>query len=163
MQKCYVSWRRRNNVWKTETQTKEKIKARKYWFEGYFNQTAAGVDDGGHVMADKMAKYIYHSKADTTNRKHYYSFKQLETYCKSKGFYDKPANSMHVAMFITELFDKKVSFSVITAAYYSIKWAHKMNDFQDPTETIFAKNLFDAGKHLRYVPVKKKDIANTEM
>ena len=66
-------------------------------------------------------------------------------------------------MYITELLDKKVSSNVITAAYYSIKWMHKMNDFQDPTENIFVKNLLDAGKRLWSVPVKKKDVVSTEM
>ena len=129
----------------------------RYWFEATLNRrmAAAGVNDGGHIMVDKMAKYIYHSKADTTNRKYYYSFKQFESHCKLKGFCDKPANSMHVAMYITELLDKKVSSSLITAAYYSIKWMHKMNDFQDPTENIFVKNLLDAGKRLWSVPVKQ--------
>ena len=38
-----------------------------------------------------------------------------------------------------------------------------MNDFQDPTENIFVKNLLDAGKRLRSAPVKKKDLVSTEM
>ena len=66
-------------------------------------------------------------------------------------------------MYITELLDKQVSASVISAALYAIKWMHNINDFQDPTESAFVKNLLDASKRLRSVPVKKKDIVNTEM
>lgn len=124
---------------------------------------AAGVNDDGHVLADKMARYIFHSRADSTNRKYHYSFKQFKNYCESKGFSAKPANSIHVAMYITELLDKQVSASVISAAFYAIKWMHNINDFQDPTESAFVKNLLDASKRLRSVPVKKKDIVNTEM
>ena len=124
---------------------------------------SAGVNDGGHVMADKMAGYLYHSRADSTNKKYHYSYKQFENYCKSKGFCARPANSIHVAMYMTEMLDKRVSFSVISAAFYAIKWAHSVNDLQDPTENTFVKNLLEAGKRLRSVPVKKKDVVNTEM
>ena len=48
------------------------------------HMAAAGVNDDGHVLADKMARYIYHSRADSTNRKYNYSFKQFKNYCKSK-------------------------------------------------------------------------------
>lgn len=124
---------------------------------------AAGVNDDGNLVADKMAKYIVHSRADNTSRKYYFSFKRFENYCKLKGFCPKPANAIHVAMYITELLDNHVSFSVINAFFYSIKWMHKINDFQDPTENIFVKNLVDVAKRLRSRPVKKKDIINTEM
>lgn len=110
-----------------------------------------------------MAKYIYHSKAENTNKKYYNSFKHFNEFCQSKGFCSKPANSIHVAMYITELLDKKVSYSVISAAYYSIKWMHNVNDFHDPTENAFVKNLLESAKRLRSVPVKKKDIVDTEM
>ena len=124
---------------------------------------AAGVNDGRHVLADKMARYLYHSRADSTNKKYHYSYKQFENYCKSKGFCARPANSIHVAMYMTEMLDKHVTFSVISAAFYAIKWAHNVNDLQDPTENTFVKNLLEAGKRLRSVPVKKKDVVNTEM
>lgn len=124
---------------------------------------AAGVQDAGHCLSDKMAKYIYHSRAENTNKKYYNSFKHFNEFCQSKGFCSKPANSIHVAMYITELLDKKVSYSVISAAYYSIKWMHNVNDFQDPTENAFVKSLVESAKRLRSVPVKKKDIVDSEM
>ena len=117
----------------------------------------------GHVAAQKMTKYILNSKADTTNRKYYYGFKQFESYCKQNDYSAKPVNPIHVAMYITELLDRQVSFNVIRTAFYSIKWIHNVNGLQDPTDNMFVKNLLDAGKRLRPIPVKKKDVINTEM
>ena len=57
-----------------------------------------------------------------------------------------------------------MSASVISvAAFYAIKWMHNINNSQDPLENAFVKNLLDAGKRLWSVPVKKKDIVNTEV
>ena len=124
---------------------------------------SAGVSDKGRCLVDKMAEYIYHSKAENTNKKYYNSFKHFKEYCKTKGFCPKPANSIHVAMYITDLLDRQVSYSVISAAFYSIKWLHSVNDFKDPTDNAFVKHLLEAAKRLRSVPVKKKDIVDTEM
>ena len=66
-----------------------------------------------------MAGYIYHSKAENTNKKYYNSFKHFKEYCKTNGFCPKPANSIHVAMYITDLLDRQVSYSVISAAFFN--------------------------------------------
>ena len=75
----------------------------------------------------------------------------------------KPANLIHVAIYLKELLDKNVSYSVISAAFYSTKWIHNINNLSDPTENSFVKNLLEAAKRLRSTPVKKKKTIDTEL
>ena len=56
-----------------------------------------------------------------------------------------------------------MSFHVISAAFYGIKWFHVINDLPYPTLNNWVKSLFEAGKRLNSVPVKKKDTINSEM
>ena len=72
----------------------------------------------GHVAAQKMAKYILNSKADTTNRKYYNGFKQFESRCKQKKI---TVQSLRIQF---QLLDRQVSFNVIRTAFYSFKWIH---------------------------------------
>lgn len=123
-----------------------------------------GVESGERKKtADRMAKYILNSKSDNTNKKYFSNFKRFDSFCKLKGYCSKPANDIHVAMYLTYLLDESVSYSVISAAYYSIKWVHTMNDFRDPTESGFVKHLIGAAKRLRSTPIKKKDIIDNDM
>lgn len=110
-----------------------------------------------------MANYIVSSRADNTSKKYINCFKRFEEFCTIKGFISKPANAIHVAIYLTELLDRNVSCSVISAAFYSIKWIHNINNFPDPTENSFVKNLLEAAKRLRSAPVKKKDIIDTDL
>ena len=52
---------------------------------------------------------------------------------------------------------------MISAAFYSIKWIHNINNLSDPTENSFVKNLLEAAKRLRSTPLKKKDTIDTEL
>ena len=56
-----------------------------------------------------------------------------------------------------------MSFHVKSAAFYSIKWFHVMNDLPDPTLNNWVKSLLEAGKMMNSVPVKKKDTIYSEM
>ena len=80
-----------------------------------------------------------------------------------KVFKNKPASPIHVAIYLTHLLDMNVSFHVISAAFYSIKWVHEINDLSDPTSKCWVKNLLEAGKRLNSIPIKKKDTINTEI
>lgn len=121
----------------------------------------AGVHSDG--LAGKMATYMLDSKAGTTNKKYFDYYKRFKTFCVSKGFPHQPASSIHVAIYLTHLLDSKVSFHVISAAFYAIKWFHVTNDFPDPTLNNWVKSLLEAGKRLSSVPVKKKDTITSEM
>ena len=53
--------------------------------------------------------------------------------------------------------------SVVNSAVYSIKWAHEINGFIDPTNNTFVKSLLESAKRLNGKPVNKKDPVNKEM
>lgn len=40
---------------------------------------------------------------------------------------------MHIALYLTSLIDNKSTSSVIDSVIYSIKWAHILHGFDDPT------------------------------
>ena len=120
----------------------------------------AGVHSDG--LAGKMATYVLDSKAGATNKKYFDYFKHFKSYCISKGFPYQPASSIHVAIYLTHLLDSKVSFHVICAAFYGIKWFHVTNDLPDIVNS-WVKSLLEAGKRLNSVPVKKKDTINSDM
>lgn len=117
----------------------------------------------GSDMAEKMASYVMDSKAVNTNKKYFDYFKRFKSFCISKGFTYKPADPIHVAIYLTHLLDQRVSFHVISAAFYSIKWAHVINDLSDPTSNNIVKSLLEAGKRLNSNPTKKKDTIDTDM
>lgn len=110
-----------------------------------------------------MSNYLFDSKAVNTNKKYFQSFKRFQLLCGSRGFPDKPAAPIHVALYLTHLLDSCVSFHVISAAFYGIKWVHVINNLPDPTSNSWVKSLLEAGKRISSKPVKKKDIINTEM
>lgn len=110
-----------------------------------------------------MAGYVLSSKALNTNKKYFDHFKRFKAFCATRGFLYKPANPIHVAIYITHLLDTNASFHVISAAYYSIKWVHTINDMPDPTLNGLVKNLLEAGKRLKSIPIKKKDTVDTNM
>ena len=113
-------------------------------------------------LATKMANYMLDSKSESTNNKYFGHYKRFKSFCVLKGFPYKPAQSIHVAIYLTHLLDSKVSFHVISAAFYGIKWFHTMNNLPDPTQNNWVKSLLEAGKRLNSVPVKKKDTINSE-
>ena len=117
----------------------------------------------GDDLAGRMASYMLCSKADNTNKKYFAHFNRFKSFCDSKGFPCKPADPIHVAIYMTHLLDMKASFHVISTAFYSIKWLHEINNLPDPTSNGWVKSLLEAGKRLNSIPVKKKDTVNTGM
>jgi hypothetical protein len=57
------------------------------------------------------------------------------------GYNNLPANSIHIASYITHLIDRHCSPNVINNAFYALKWAHVLNVFSDPTENSTMNNL----------------------
>ena len=67
-------------------------------------------------------------------------------------------------MYITSLLDEGKSESVILSAIYGIKWAHNVNDLNDPTaESNTFKLLMETAKRIASKPKVKKDVVTTEM
>ena len=66
-------------------------------------------------------------------------------------------------LYLTKLLDAGSSAGVISTATYSLKWAHSINGFGDPTENGFVKNLNESAKRLRSTKVITRDAINKEM
>ncbi|MEW8546456.1 MAG: tyrosine-type recombinase/integrase [Candidatus Thiodiazotropha sp.] len=114
-------------------------------------------------LVDRMAKYVISSKAENTNRKYYQHFKRFKSFCATRGYCVKPASSIHVSIYLTHLLDSGVSYNVLSASLYSIKWVHSISGLTDPTTNSLVRSLMEAGKRLRSAPVKKKDTINSDM
>ena len=114
-------------------------------------------------LAERISTYLVNSRADKTVEKYNSTFKRFQRFCGEHGYVDLPANPIHVTVYLSELLDQHVSYGVISAAFYAIKWVHNINNHQDPTENGFVKGLLDAAKRLRSNPVKRKDVINSEL
>ena len=77
-------------------------------------------------LSGRMADYLVTSRSDNTNVKYFIYFKKWENFIKIQGGCAIPASPIHVALYLTDLMDKHYSYSVISASFYSIKWAHSM-------------------------------------
>ena len=114
-------------------------------------------------VATNMAGYLLQSKADNMVKKYNQAFVQFEKYCISNTLTAKSSLPIFVAMYITSLLDQGKSDNVITSAVYGIKWAHKLNDLEDPTHSNIVKLLMETAKRIRSRPRQKKDIISTEL
>ena len=69
------------------------------------------LSDGGTYggdLAGRMAAYLLDSKAEATNNKYSGHYKRFKSFCVSKGFSHNPADSIHVAIYLTYLLDSSV-------------------------------------------------------
>lgn len=113
-------------------------------------------------LASSMSKHILKSRSDSTVSKYFGSFRRWERFINAEGGSAIPAEPVHVALYLTELIDKKCSVSVIQSAVYGIKWAHKVRGMSDPTDNHFVTNLMESCKRQNSVPVERKDIVTSE-
>ncbi|XP_060572473.1 integrase/recombinase xerD homolog [Ruditapes philippinarum] len=126
-----------------------------------FHDAGVNINDEKRVI-DRMAVHILDSRADSTVDKYTYQVKAFRDFCTQKGFLCNPAHSIHVAMYLSNLIDIGKSDSVITAAFYGIKWYHNINDFADPTEDVIVKSMLECAKRTNSRPRTKKDIISSD-
>ncbi|MCG8033524.1 MAG: tyrosine-type recombinase/integrase [Candidatus Thiodiazotropha taylori] len=122
---------------------------------------AGGVQD--EQLRDAMCRYLTQSKSDGTVKKYYFYFKKWLEFCGKNNMKAVPAQPIHIALYLTQLLDKEVNFSVISSTIYSIKWAHNINGKTDPTENGFVSSLLETARRLRSKKVTKKDVVSSEM
>ena len=103
-----------------------------------------------------MTSFIVDSKSENTSKKYFYSFNRWKKFAKEHNLSDLPAEPVHIALYITKLIDERCSPSVVNSAVYSIKWAHNLNGFIDPTNNSFVISLLESVKRLNGKPINKK-------
>ena len=112
-------------------------------------------------LSSRMADYLVTSRSDNT--KYFSYFKKWENFIKIQGGCAIPASQIHLALYLTDLMDKHYSYSVISASLYSIKWAHSMENLQDPTNNAFVTTLLELAKRNRSKPIVKKQPVTPEL
>jgi hypothetical protein len=85
-----------------------------------------------------MSSYIINSRSDNTAKSYYYSFNRWSTFAKKHSFDVLPAESVHIALFITHLLDSGATHNTINSIIYSIKWVHGMCNKNDPNNTLIS-------------------------
>ena len=70
---------------------------------------------------------------------------------------------MHIALYLSHLLDSGASCNVVNVAVYSIKWAHDLNGFPDPTCNAFIKNLQESAKRCFRPRKQRKDPVTTDI
>lgn len=71
--------------------------------------------------------------------------------------------SVHVALYITQLLDQGSSSHVVNHAIYSLKWAHELHGFADPTSNSYVKCLQEAAKRITTPKVTRKDPVSSDI
>ncbi|XP_063447975.1 uncharacterized protein LOC134727524 [Mytilus trossulus] len=108
-------------------------------------------------LGGKMALYLMDFKSENTSKKYFAGFNRWKSFINEHGFSDLPAEPVHVALYLTFLIDKHSSPSVLQSAIYSIKWAHELNGYIDPTSNSFKTLLLESCKNWNGKLVVKKD------
>ena len=89
------------------------------------------------------------------------SFNKWCKFIKNKNKPCIPANPVHVSLFITHIMNIGSSSHVISSAIYSIKWAHSLLGYLDPTIHPFIKSLLDSSKRHNKPRITKKEPVST--
>lgn len=126
-------------------------------------EEAGGVNvQDANTCIDKMADQILGSRADSTVKKYSYQIKSFDEFCDAKHLPKRPAHSIHVAWYISNLIDSGKSYGVVSSAVYAIKWLHQVNDFTDPTVSSTVSRLIECAKRRNSKPISKKDVITTD-
>ena len=74
-----------------------------------------------------------------------------------------PASPIHIALYLSNLLDSGSTYSTVSSAVYSIKWAHEMCGQIDPTNNSFVESLVESAKRTAKPVVNKKDPVTTDI
>ncbi|VDI23304.1 Hypothetical predicted protein [Mytilus galloprovincialis] len=133
------------------------------------NVEAASVESGVlencniYNLAGRRTTFLVDSRIENTCKKYYSSFNRWTNSAIENSLNELPVEPVHIALYITKLIDEQCSPSVVNSAVYSIKWAHDINGFNDPTENSFVKYPLESAKRRNGRPVNKKDPVNNDM
>lgn len=126
-------------------------------------RSGAGNNDILNDLAYKMSDYILQGKSFNTTKSYHSSFKRWKNFIQKEGFECLPAQPVHVALYITQLLDQGSSSHVVNHAIYSLKWAHELHGFADPTSNSYVKCLQEAAKRIATPKVTRKDPVSSDI
>jgi integrase len=102
-------------------------------------------------------KIIKSSKAASTNSKYETYFKLFKEWCIKNECLYLPASVPTVAVYISVLVKKSVSFSVLCAHFYSVKWFHDISLLKNPCEDKLIQMMMEGAKRILGRPIVKKE------
>ena len=108
-------------------------------------------------LCPQLGIWILSSKSDNTNKAYFNAFTRWEKFIKLQGHSALPANSFHVALYLTHLLNNGASIHSVSAAVYAIKWAHDVVGLIDPTKNSYITSILEAARRKTSRPVQKKD------
>ena len=73
-------------------------------------------------------------------------FHEWKAFIEGAGHCSLPAQTAHVALYVTNLLKQNTDRETIATRLYSIQFVHEMNAFEDPTATQLTKRLFEAAR-----------------
>lgn len=114
-------------------------------------------------LKDKLSTFLMDSRSINTTKKYFGTFNRWKQFSSFYNLPCLPAQSIHIALYLTHLIDKKSTSSVIDSVIYSLKWVHSLFGLQDPTDNSFVKNLQSSARRLNNNPIRKKDPVSSEM
>ena len=124
--------------------------------------TGISLDDSDNAfLAKKLCEFLLKSRSVNTCKKYMSSFSRWCNFIKNKNKRSIPAIPVHISLYITHLLNIGSSYHVVSSSIYSIKWAHSILGYQDPTIHPFIKNLLDSSKRHNKPRVTKKEPVST--
>lgn len=120
------------------------------------------IDSYMYKLYPKMCELLISCKSDNTVKSYFNAFKRWERFIISQGHVALPAQSVHVALYLTHLLNNGSTFHPVSNAIYGIKWAHEINGLRDPTTNTFVTSILESSKRVAPKKTDKKEPVSTE-
>ena len=105
-----------------------------------------------------LPNLLKNCKADGTTQKYYYEFMKGTRWAQA---YDVPqalpADPLTTAIYLAGIIQQSSTPSPVIAAFYGIRWDHKLIDKPSPTDNSMVSNVLEAGKRKLAYQLQKKE------
>lgn len=121
-------------------------------------------DERLQVLSATLPDILVQSKSDNTRRKYERGFAAWRAWaCKFSEIQVFPANSLHIALFVTSMIQSGTSCALLNEVRYGLKWFHELGGLSDPCRCPLVENVFEAGRKILSTRVKKKEPVTPEI
>ena len=116
-------------------------------------------------MFNNLTSTIISARAKSTVAKYVGGFKRFVCWCEK---YPEitcilPCQDLYVGLYLQRLIESAHHFSVIEAAFYSIKWAHNLAGVVNPCDSEVVILIMEAAKRTLNRPIKKKEPVTSDI
>ena len=136
--------------------------------EGIWSDARELADPEMVVLVKELKSLQKSSKASSTLSKYASSWKTWCAWSSSTLHIPEiPANPLHVALFLTEMFlscvEKSAGSSALESAVYVIRWAHRTAGLNSPTDHPVVQSTLEGAKRKLGRPVNPKEPISLEL